>query len=108
MSVILTSQLNESPAIPGVTNPETGEPVTEAGLAVATQQDPSLLERFPVPPAVIQQGLEFAANAYATTYTVGFVLVLLTFIPIAFLPRKREKSRLTQETPEHAAAVALH
>jgi EmrB/QacA subfamily drug resistance transporter len=108
MSVILTSQLNESPDIPGVTNPQTGEPVTEAGLAVATQQDPSLLEQFPVPPGLIERGLEFAASAYATTYTVGFFLVLLTFIPIAFLPRKREPSRLTQETPEHAAAVALH
>jgi len=32
------------------------------------------------------------AESFATTFSVGFVLVLLTFIPIAFLPRKREAS----------------
>ena len=33
MSVILTSRLNGSPAIPGAVNPQTGEPLTEAELA---------------------------------------------------------------------------
>jgi hypothetical protein len=43
----------------------------------------------PVEPSVIQRGLEFVAGSFATTFWVGFALVLLTFIPIAFLPRKR-------------------
>jgi EmrB/QacA subfamily drug resistance transporter len=90
MSVILTSQLNKSPAIPGVTNPRTGEPITEAGAAIASQHGLQL----PLPPALIQRGLEFAADAFATTFWVGFVLVLATFIPIAFLPRRRTASQL--------------
>jgi EmrB/QacA subfamily drug resistance transporter len=90
MSVILTSQLNKSPAIPGVTNPRTGEPITEAGAAIASQHGLQM----PLPPALIQRGLEFAADAFATTFWVGFVLVLTTFIPIAFLPRRRPASQL--------------
>ena len=86
MSVILTSRLNESPAIPGATNPRTGEPITEAAAAIASQHGTQL----PLPPALIQRGLEFAADAFSTTFWVGFVLVLATFIPIAFLPRKRQ------------------
>jgi EmrB/QacA subfamily drug resistance transporter len=88
MSVILTSQLNGSAPIPGLNNPRTGEPITEAGAAIASQHGAQL----PVPPAIIQRGLEFVADSFATTFWVGFVLVLATFIPIAFLPRKRQPS----------------
>jgi EmrB/QacA subfamily drug resistance transporter len=88
MSVILTSQLNGSAVIPGVTNPKTGAPVTEAGLAIAHQQGaqtpPQLLP-------VIERGLHFVADSFANTFMVGFFLVLCTFIPIAFLPRKKEQ-----------------
>jgi EmrB/QacA subfamily drug resistance transporter len=90
MSVILTSQLNESSVIPGLNNPRTGEPVTEAGAAIANQHGAQL----PVPPTIIERGLEFVADSFATTFWVGFVLVLLTFIPIAFLPRKRPPAPL--------------
>jgi EmrB/QacA subfamily drug resistance transporter len=90
MSVILTSNLNDSPAIPGLTNPRTGEPITEAGAAIASQQGVQI----PLPPEILQRGLEFAANAFATTFWVGFVLVLATFIPISFLPRKRQSAQL--------------
>jgi len=86
MSVILTSRLNGSPPIPGLNNPRTGEPITEAGAAIANQHGAQL----PVEPTVIQRGLEFVASSFATTFWVGFALVLATFIPIAFLPRKRK------------------
>ncbi|GAA4443074.1 DHA2 family efflux MFS transporter permease subunit [Phytohabitans houttuyneae] len=89
MSVILTSQLNGSPVIPGLTDPQTGEPVTEAGAAIANNHGAGI----PLPPEVFARGLAFVADSFATTFWVGFVLVLLTFIPIAFLPRKREVSR---------------
>jgi EmrB/QacA subfamily drug resistance transporter len=85
MSVILTSRLNGSDPIPGLNNPRTGEPITEAGAAIASQHGAQL----PVEPSIIQRGLEFVADSFATTFWVGFVLVLLTFIPIAFLPRRR-------------------
>jgi MFS family permease len=86
MSVILTSQLNGSPVIPGVTNPKTGAPITEAGAAIAHQQGVAM----PLPPDLLQRGLQFVADSFAHTFTVGWILVLCTFIPIAFLPRKRE------------------
>ena len=90
MSVILTSRLNGSSPIPGLTNPRTGEPITEAGAAIANQHGAQL----PVPPAIIQRGLEFVADSFATTFWVGFALVLVTFIPIAFLPHKRQAARV--------------
>jgi len=93
MSVILTSKLNESPVIPGVPNPQTGGSLTEAELAIAVQHDPSLAQKFPVPPGLVEKGLDFVADSFATTFWVGFFLVLLTFIPIAFLPRKRQPTQ---------------
>jgi EmrB/QacA subfamily drug resistance transporter len=89
MSVILTSRLIESPVVPGAVNPQTGEPITEAGLAIAIQQRPELAEQFPVPRALIDRGLEFVAGAFASTFWVAFLVVLAVFVPIAFLPRKR-------------------
>jgi hypothetical protein len=86
MSVILTSQLNGSDPIPGVTNPKTGEPVTEAAAAIANQHGAAL----PVDPSIIERGLQFVSDSFATTFTVGWLIVLATFIPIAFLPRKRQ------------------
>ena len=93
MSVILTSRLNGSEVIPGATDPS-GKPVTEAGLAITSQLRPELLQQFPVPPSLIERGLDFAASSFATTFWVGFGLVLLTFIPAALLPRRREPSHL--------------
>jgi EmrB/QacA subfamily drug resistance transporter len=93
MSVILTSRLNGSTPIPGLTDPRTGDPVTEAEAAIASQHGTQL----PVDPSVIQRGLEFVADSFGTTFWVGFALVLATFIPLAFLPRRREPSPLTAE-----------
>ncbi|SCL51887.1 DHA2 family efflux MFS transporter permease subunit [Micromonospora chersina] len=93
MSVILTSRLNGSEVIPGATDPS-GKPVTEAGLAITSQLRPELLQQFPVPPSLIERGLDYAASSFATTFWVGFGLVLLTFIPAALLPRRREPSHL--------------
>ncbi|WP_250000160.1 DHA2 family efflux MFS transporter permease subunit [Actinoplanes sp. M2I2] len=87
MSVILTSQLNGSTPVPGLNNPQTGEPITEAGAAIASQQGAQI----PLPPEILARGLQFAADSFATTFWVGFGLVLATFIPIAFLPRKRRQ-----------------
>jgi MFS family permease len=96
MSVILTSRLNGSAPIPGLNNPRTGEPITEASAAIANQHGAQL----PVDPSIIQRGLEFVANSFATTFWVGFVLVLMTFIPIAFLPRKRQPAKLDDPSGE--------
>ncbi|MEU5553923.1 DHA2 family efflux MFS transporter permease subunit [Micromonospora sp. NPDC047793] len=97
MSVILTNEFNKSQPIPGLTGPN-GEPVTEAGLAVAAQQRPELAEQLP-DPSIIERGLDFAANSFATTFWVAFALVAATFIPAAFLPRRRERSHLLDDQP---------
>jgi EmrB/QacA subfamily drug resistance transporter len=94
MSVILTSQLNKSVPIPGLKNPRTGEQITEAGAAIANQHGANL----PLPAALLERGLAFVADSFATTFMVGFFLVLATFIPIAFLPRKRQPTPVPSTT----------
>ena len=77
MSVILTNELNGSRPIPGLVD-ESGKPVTEAGLAIASQQRPELLQQMPVDPSLIERGLDFAAKSFASTFWVAFALVVLT------------------------------
>ncbi|MBT8228350.1 MAG: DHA2 family efflux MFS transporter permease subunit [Dactylosporangium sp.] len=110
MSVILTTELNASQPIPGAVDPQSGKPVTEAGLAIAVQQKPELIALLPVDPSVIQRGLEFVADSFATTFRVGFVIMLMTFIPIAFLPRRqRARSQAPGEPDGHAnVPVSVH
>ncbi len=100
MSVILTSNLNESDLVPG-SNP----PVTEAGLAIAAQHSDQIKAQ--VPPALFEKGLQFVADSFAATFWVGFALVLLTFIPIAFLPRKKDKTPLGDDAPAGAATPVI-
>jgi EmrB/QacA subfamily drug resistance transporter len=90
MSVILTSHLNAS---------------TFAKSAIAAQHDPSLIDQLGLTPANIAQGLADAGQAFADTFWVAWVLVVLTLIPAFFLPRKREESHLTDEDEVTAAAV---
>ena len=111
MSVILTSKLNESPAIPGTVDPQTGAPLTEAGLAIAAQQNPALAQQVPVPPGLLERGLEFVADSFGTTFLVGFFLTLATLIPAYFLPRRRRQSAMTgseQDGDRVAAPVVIH
>jgi EmrB/QacA subfamily drug resistance transporter len=58
-----------------------------AGAAIASQNDPSILEKVPAP--AIAQGLVDAAHAFGTTFTVALVLILVTFVPALMLPRSR-------------------
>jgi EmrB/QacA subfamily drug resistance transporter len=89
ISVVLTSNLQES---------DTALP------AIAAQQDPSLVDDIGGP-AALAAGLAEAAEAFASTYWVAFVLVLLTFIPVAFLPRKREVTHLLDELDDAPPVV---
>ncbi|WBB67910.1 DHA2 family efflux MFS transporter permease subunit [Micromonospora sp. WMMD812] len=109
MSVILTNELNGSRVIPGVTDPN-GKPLTEAGLAIASQQRPELTQQIPVDPSIIDRGLDFAASSFASTFWVAFALVALTLIPAAFLPRRREPSHLLdgEQPGEAKAPVVIH
>jgi EmrB/QacA subfamily drug resistance transporter len=80
ISVMLTSQLKDAPlALP----------------AIAAQQEASVADQ--LGPAGVAEGLAQASDAFAGSYWLAWVLVLLTFIPMAFLPRKREVSHLLDE-----------
>jgi EmrB/QacA subfamily drug resistance transporter len=107
MSVILTSSLNGSTKIPGAVDPQSGKPITEAGLAIASKLNPDLLKKFPVPGEVLRRGLEYAAHSFANTYWVGFALMVAVFIPIAFLPRKKVVMPVTDETQDEATAAPI-
>ena len=90
ISVMLTSQLKQSDlALP----------------AIASQQDPAIADQIGGA-AGVAQGLAEAAEAFGSTYWLAFLLVLLTFIPVYFLPRKREVSHLLDD--EGVAPVVLH
>jgi EmrB/QacA subfamily drug resistance transporter len=89
MSVLLTNHLNSS---------------QYAKPAIATLHIPSLADK--IPHAAIVKGLEDAANAFADTYWVAWVLVLLTLIPVAFLPRKQEETHLLDD--EGIPPVVVH
>ena len=89
MSVLLTNHLNASKL---------------AGPAMASLHDPALAEKLPAP--AIAKGLADAAAAFADTYWVAWVMVLLTLIPAAFLPRKHEETHLLDD--EGLPPVVVH
>jgi EmrB/QacA subfamily drug resistance transporter len=88
ISVVLTSQLKDAPlALP----------------AIAAQKDPALADQ--MGPAAVAEGLVQAADAFATTYWLPACLVLLTFVPVYFLPRQREETHLLDDEGVHPAVV---
>ena len=89
MSVLLTNHLNASKL---------------AGPAMASLHDPALADK--LPPVAIAKGLADAAAAFADTYWVAWVLVLLTVIPAALLPRKHEETHLLDD--EGLPPVVVH
>ncbi|WP_024805211.1 DHA2 family efflux MFS transporter permease subunit [Nocardia sp. BMG51109] len=74
MSVVLTNLLNDKQS---------------AQIAMGSNLDPSIAEK--VPPDVLDEGFTQAATAFAHTYIVAVVLVVLTLIPAAFLSRGKPK-----------------
>jgi len=89
MSVLLTNHLQASKL---------------AGPAMASLNIPALAEK--IPAAAIAKGLEDAANAFADTYWVAWLMVLLTLIPAMFLPRRREEAHLLDD--EGIPPVVVH
>ncbi|MGJ9411560.1 DHA2 family efflux MFS transporter permease subunit [Aeromicrobium sp. CF4.19] len=106
MSVILTNNLQGSAAVSGAVDPESGEALTEAELAIASQMEPGLAEQMGLPGDLISSGLDYAASAFASTFTVALVLVLLTLVPVLMLPRRREESNLLED--EDRPPVIVH
>ena len=90
ISVMLTNQLKDAPlALP----------------AIAAQRDPAVADQIGGP-AGVAKGLVQAADAFASTYWLAAFLVLLTFVPVFFLPRRREETHLLDE--EGVPPVVVH
>jgi EmrB/QacA subfamily drug resistance transporter len=90
ISVMLTNQLKNKPlALP----------------AIAAQRDPTVASQIGGA-AGVAKGLAQAADAFASTYWLAACLVLLTFVPVFFLPRKREVSHLLDD--ESVPPVVVH
>jgi EmrB/QacA subfamily drug resistance transporter len=81
MSVILTNQYLSKPAVVAVQ---------------ATEGDPTKIAN--LPPETVAQAPVQMAEAFAATFTVALVLILLCFIPAALLPRKVVAPEPQQET----------
>ncbi|MBM9460912.1 DHA2 family efflux MFS transporter permease subunit [Nocardioides sp. zg-536] len=103
LSVVLTAQLGKSKDVP---LPD-GETVTEAELAIAATMQPGLAETLGLPRDLIDRGLDAAAGAFGNTFGIAVVLVLLTLVPVAFLPRKREDDAAS-DPDEDVMPVLLH
>ena len=74
-------------------------------MAIAHQQGVNIPG---IPADLIQRGLQFVADCFAHTFTVGFFLVLCTFIPIAFLPRKKEAVEAGEAGESAETPVMMH
>ena len=59
-------------------------------------------------PAAGTQPLDFAAEGFAKTFMVAFVLVLFALIPVYFLPRKKEVSHLLDDEDGVAPPILMH
>ncbi len=92
ISVILTAHLNASDL---------------AKPAMAATLDPTLTDAVGGA-AAVTAGLAEAAAAFADTFWVAWVLVVLTLIPALFLPRKREQLAMVDEPAEGAPPVIMH
>ncbi|TWD84619.1 EmrB/QacA subfamily drug resistance transporter [Kribbella amoyensis] len=98
MSVILTNQLNNSPIIPGTENiPGLDGGLHETQAAILANTRPESLIPLHLDPVAIARGLVEAAEAFANTFWVAWILVILTLIPALMLPRKREVSHLLDD-----------
>jgi EmrB/QacA subfamily drug resistance transporter len=98
MSVILTNQLNNSPIIPGTQNiPGLDGGIRETQAAIAANTRPGGIALLHLDPAAVLRGLVDAAAAFAHSFWVAWVLVVLTLVPALMLPRKREVSHLVDD-----------
>ena len=92
MSVLLTNGLKDA---------KLGYP------AIAARHNPQIAAQIGGE-AGVREGLSQAANAFAHTYWVAFVLVLVTVVAAAFLPRKHEESHLMDDEQAEAVPVVVH
>ncbi len=106
MSVILTNQLNDSPVIPGTERiPGLSGGLTETAAAILQNTQPALFAKLSLDPATVARGLADAADAFAHTYWVAWILVILTLVPALMLPRRHEESHFLDDQGQPPVAI---
>jgi hypothetical protein len=106
MSVLLTNHLSNSPVIPGTEQiPGLDGGITEADAAILSNVQPEVFAQLGIAPEFVVRGLAEAAAAFADTFWVAWILVVLTLIPALMLPRKRELSHLLDDEGVPPAVV---
>jgi hypothetical protein len=98
MSVVLTNHLNDSSIIPGTEGiPGSDGGITESAAAILFNTRPQTFTLLGIDPVYVARGLVEAASAFAQTFWVAWVLVVLTLIPALLLPRRREEAHLLDD-----------
>ena len=110
ISVVLTNAMKSHDVIAGSEKlPGVDGGLTAAQLAASshTADGGKLVDLLKVPDAVLQQGFHDLADAFQSSYWVAFAVLVVTLIPVYFLPRKREVVHLL-DGEENAAPVIMH
>ncbi|MEJ7635953.1 DHA2 family efflux MFS transporter permease subunit [Aeromicrobium sp.] len=100
ISVVLTNAMKSGDVLAGSEKlPGVEGGLTAAQLAAGSNTDrgAGLVDALNVPASVVAQGFQDLADAFASSYWVAFFVLVATLVPVAFLPRKREKSRLLED-----------
>ncbi|WP_370618254.1 DHA2 family efflux MFS transporter permease subunit [Mumia sp. Pv 4-285] len=106
-SVVLTNQLKAGEKLGDLLQLPPGTPseITDASLANAAIGSRTVPELFDMlsGAGLLQRGFAEAADAFGVTFVLATVLIALTLIPAAFLPRKK----IEREVEEGAAAAPI-
>lgn len=100
ISVVLTNAMKSGDVLAGTEKlPGADGGLTAAQLAASshTERGGQLIDALNVPASVLQQGFNDLADAFQSSYWVAFVVLAVTLVPVAFLPRKREVSHLLDD-----------
>lgn len=104
ISVVLTNAMKSGDVVPGTEQFDGG--LTAAQIAAAANTPQGSAMDFPA--QIVAQGMQDLGEAFQSSYMVAFFVLLVTLIPVAFLPRKREKSHLLDDESGSTAPVIMH
>ncbi|MCW2788767.1 MAG: transporter [Aeromicrobium sp.] len=111
ISVVLTNAMKSGDVLAGSESlPNVDGGLTAAQLAASshTEQGNQLVQALDASGAVLQQGFQDLADAFASSYWVAFFVLVVTLVPVAFLPRKREKSHLLDSEDGAPPPIMMH
>ncbi|KAA1379820.1 DHA2 family efflux MFS transporter permease subunit [Aeromicrobium fastidiosum] len=111
ISVVLTNAMKSGSVIAGSDQlPGVEGGLTPAQLAAGshTAQGQGLVDALGVPADVLRQGFQDLADAFQSSYWIAFAVLVVTLVPVAMLPRKREKSHLLDDQDGATPPIMMH